>query len=140
MPASEFRSAAIKAQALRDLAIRCDAFQMEQALQAAGCNAVHSVEQRLSRCLLECSDRTGYALILTHETLAKILGVRRTTVTLVAQNLLSSGTIKYRRGNIEIVDRAALETSACRCYRVLRQRAESLLAHGPTSPAQAYGN
>jgi CRP-like cAMP-binding protein len=140
MPASEFRSAAMKSSVLRDLAIGSDAFQMEQALQAAGCNAIHSVEQRLSRCLLECSDRAGNALSVTQETLAQMLGVRRTTVTLVAHSLLSSGTIKYRRANIEIVDRAALEASACGCYRVLRQRAESLLPHGRTSPGQAYDN
>ena len=133
VPASEFRSAAMKSSLLRDLVIRCDALQVEQAVQAAGCNAVHNVEQRLSRSLLECSDRAGNALSVTQETLAQMLGVRRTTITLVAHSLLSSGAIKYRRGNIEIVDRAALEASACGCYRLLRQspsatRADQLMA------------
>jgi Mn-dependent DtxR family transcriptional regulator len=57
---------------------------------------------------------------LTQEFLAEMLGVWRTTVTLLAQELQKRGIIKYRRGKIAILDRAALDTAACECYRETR--------------------
>jgi len=134
MPAGEFRSAALKSPNLCELARRCDSFQTEQALQAAGCNAVHRVEQRLPRCLLECSDRVGDEFVLTQEALAQMLGVQRTTVTIAARDLQSAGVIAYRRGQIRIVNRAALEASACECYQTLRKRAVSFLKQTWTHP------
>ncbi len=56
-----------------------------------------------------------------------MLGVRRTTVTIVARILQSAGMIRYRRGQIQIVDRAALEQSACECYGSIRQLTDRLL-------------
>jgi CRP-like cAMP-binding protein len=130
MPASDFRAAALRSPVLRKLVARFDAFQMEQLVQVAGCNAVHDLSARLSRLLLECADRVGDDFELTQEVLAQMLGVRRTTVTLVAQSLQVAGLIRYRRGRIELVDRAALQASACECYQTLRQRARELLPAG----------
>lgn len=119
IPAADFQAAALKGTALRELAARCNALLVRQLHQAAACNARHGLERRICRWLLECSDRVGAEVRLTHSMLARILGVRRTSVTLVAIGLQSSGAIKYCRGAIQIVDRAALETSACECYRAL---------------------
>jgi CRP-like cAMP-binding protein len=137
VPAREFRSAALKSPNLSELVRRCDSFQTEQVLQAAACNAVHKVEQRLPRCLLECSDRVGDEFVLTQQALAQMLGVRRTTVTIMAHSLLSAGAIAYRRGQIRIINRAALEASACECYLTLRKRADSFRSQAWTHPVGA---
>jgi len=35
--------------------------------------------------------------------------------------------ISYRRGHIEVLDRAGLETHACECYAVVKQELSRLL-------------
>ena len=93
--------------------------------QTAACNRLHSVEQRTARWLLMASDRIGSAVLpLTQEFLAAMLGVRRSGVSEVAGELQRSGLIRYRRGEITIVDRAGLEKTACECYAFDRQRVE----------------
>jgi CRP-like cAMP-binding protein len=96
--------------------------------QTAGCNRLHSVEQRSARWLLMASDRIGSNVLpLTQEFLAAMLGVRRSGVSEAASELQRSGLIRYRRGEITIIDRAGLEKTACECYRLDKQRVERLL-------------
>jgi DNA-binding transcriptional regulator YhcF (GntR family) len=77
--------------------------------------------------LLQTRDRNdGDNLPLTQEFLAQMLGVRRTTLTLVARELQSAGLIKYSRGKIEILDRAGLEATACECYKTVQRHAEEV--------------
>jgi CRP-like cAMP-binding protein len=96
--------------------------------QTAGCNRLHSVEQRSARWLLMASDRiASNELALTQEFLAAMLGVRRSGVSEAASELQRSGLIRYRRGQIVIIDRAGLEKTACECYALDRQRVERLL-------------
>jgi CRP-like cAMP-binding protein len=125
--AAEFRAATTKGLVLRDLATRCNQLLLAQTQQSAACNALHNTEARLCRWLLDYSDRAGDALELTQDLLAQAIGVRRTTVTLIAQLLQTAGTIRYRRGVIQILDRAALERSACECYQTIRQQVDGLL-------------
>jgi hypothetical protein len=74
---------------------------------------LHAAGPRLCRWLLQCADRTGRdELPLTQEYLAQMLGVRRTTVTLLAQALQVRGVISYRRGHIVLLDRKGLEECA----------------------------
>jgi CRP-like cAMP-binding protein len=82
---------------------------------------MHEAKARLCRWLLQCADRTGRAeLPLTQEYLAQMLGIRRTTVTLLAQSMQVRGLISYRRGRILILDREGLEECACECYDIVR--------------------
>ena len=107
---------------IRDVMIRYKETLAAQAEQIAACNALHSVEQRLARWLLQMSDRIGSAEILgTQETIAEMIGVRRTTVTLVAQQLQQEGVIRYRRAHIIITNPTALHALACECYGTCKQ-------------------
>jgi CRP-like cAMP-binding protein len=96
--------------------------------QTAACNRLHQVEQRTARWLLMSSDRTdSNVLRLTQEFLAAMLGVRRSGFSEAAAELQRSGLIRYRRGEITIIDRAGLEKTACECYGLDKQRVERLL-------------
>ncbi len=76
----------------------------------------------MCRWLLQCADRSGSEqLLLTQESLAEMLGVRRTTVTLLAQELQKEGFVRYSRGRITILERVALEAHACECYHAIKR-------------------
>ena len=84
------------------------------------CNSLHPVEARLARWLLQASSLLDSDVIpLTQETLGHILGVRRTTVTLIAGSLQKAGVIEVMRGRIRVLDTEALHQASCECYRVL---------------------
>lgn len=98
------------------------------AIQSVACNALHSVEARFCRWLLTCHDRISTDTVaLTQEFLADMLGVQRTTVTAVARTLQEKKLIRYRRGVVDIIDRAGLEALTCECYGVIRRNYERLL-------------
>jgi CRP-like cAMP-binding protein len=101
---------------------------MTQISQTAVCNRLHSVEQQLCRWLLINYDllRTN-KLIMTHDLIANMLGVRREGVSIAAGRLQDKGLIKYVRGTITMLDRDALEVNACECYRVVRDEYDRLL-------------
>ena len=101
---------------------------LAQFQHVAACNALHSVEARLARWLLQVHDRVdGDVLPLTQETLSEFLGVRRTTVTHVVCKLRASGAIRSnRRSSIEI-DRPRLEAAACECYQLMRRRIDQIV-------------
>jgi CRP-like cAMP-binding protein len=86
----------------------------------AACNRSHTATQRLSRWLLLLQDRADRDQFpLTHESLSAMLGVRRERVSLSAQELRSKGAIEYRRGQVAIKGRSALESEACSCYTTI---------------------
>ncbi|MFY2764015.1 Crp/Fnr family transcriptional regulator [Arenimonas sp. MALMAid1274] len=90
---------------------------MAQLSQSVACTRFHEVDERLARWLLAMHDRTaGEPLHLTHQFLADMLGVRRSAVTIAAGGLQDRGVIAYRRGEIHVLDRPALEQAACECY------------------------
>ena len=96
--------------------------------QSALCNRVHDVEQRLSRWLLTASDRLeSPRLEMTQETLAGMLGSRRSTVTLAAGELQRRGMISYSRGKLTIIDRLRLEATACECYGIVNRTFHSMV-------------
>ena len=64
---------------------------------------------------------------MTQESLSRLLGGRRESVTVAAGRLQDAGLIRYSRGNIKILDRARLEAVACECYRIVKQEFDRLL-------------
>jgi CRP-like cAMP-binding protein len=111
----------------RSILIRHEQVLLAQAQQSAGCNASHTVEARMCRWLLRMRDLTqSDGMKLTQEFLGQMLGVRRTSVTLVAGTLQRAGLIKYRRGHIEIIDAEAMEASSCECYATVRSHYEKM--------------
>ena len=125
---AHFQEAMKKSATLRETIVRYNEGLLAQVQQTAACNALHDLEQRLCRWLLQTQDRAGGDMItLTHELLSQMLAVRRTTVTLVARGLQKSGAIEYKRGKIRIVDRRKLEKRACECYKVVSQQIDQHL-------------
>ena len=93
-----------------------------QVAQTAACNRLHAIEQRLARWLLMTQDRINSgSLPITHDFLATMLGTDRPSVSLAARVLQKKKLIEYIRGAVKIVNRKALERSACECYAVIRQ-------------------
>ena len=123
-----FRKAAQQSSELRNLIVKYNEVLLAQVQTTAACNALHHVEARLSRWILQTRDRTDTDRIpLTQEFLSEMLGVRRTSVSEVAHKLQAAGLIRYSRGVIEIVDRPALEQRACECYAGIREKAARIL-------------
>jgi CRP-like cAMP-binding protein len=96
---------------------------MAQVSQTALCNRVHNVEERLARWILVTADRAddGQELPLTHEFLARMLGVNRSTLSLAASLFQQGRFISYRRGKIKVADRKGLEGVACSCYPIVKE-------------------
>ncbi len=109
--------------AWRQLLVRHEQALLAQAQQSAACNAAHSVEERLSRWLLRARDLwDGEALPMTQELLARMIGVQRNAVSIVAHALQQAGVLSYSRGQIEILDVDALGAPACECYHAVHAK------------------
>jgi CRP-like cAMP-binding protein len=122
---------------LMHLLLRYTQALITQMCQTAVCNRHHSVEQQLCRWLLTTMDRIPSGqLTMTQELVASILGVRREGVTESAGNLQRAGLIRYRRGHIEVVDRAGLEKTACECYAVVKKEIDRLVTDIPNGDPQ----
>jgi len=127
LSACQFHAAANGSGAIRDLIVHYSGMLLAQVQQSVACNVLHTMEARLCRWLLQAHDcMDGNAIPLTQEFLGQVLGVRRTTVTIAAQLLQSSGLIQYRRGLIQIVDRPQLEELSCECYAVVRRHTDKI--------------
>jgi CRP-like cAMP-binding protein len=101
-----------------------------QAQQTAACQALHQVEARMCRWLLQALDAVGGDILhLTQELLSHMLGVRRTSVSGSANKLQQEGLITYKRGVIRILDRKGLEKAACECYTAVRGTIADALPH-----------
>jgi CRP-like cAMP-binding protein len=106
-----------------------------QLQHVAACNALHPVEARMARWLLHIHDRIDdNAIPLTQEALSELLGVRRTTVTLVVRRLRSSGAVRSSRRGLVEIDRPRLEEAACECYEVMRREFEQIFPLDITKP------
>jgi CRP-like cAMP-binding protein len=122
------RSAAEQSTTFRAAMLRHGLAIYAQIQQTAGCNASHTVESRLARCLLQTYDLSGgVKLLLTQEAMAQMIGARRNSVSLVASTLQQAGYIHYSRGHIEITDIEGLRKTACECYGSVKAQYERLL-------------
>jgi CRP-like cAMP-binding protein len=128
IPASPFRAAVEQSACLRDLIVRYSELQLGQIQQTAACNALHDVASRLSRWLLQTSDKTGSDTIpFTHEFLGRMLGVRRATISQVASRFQVEGLIETHRGQISLLKRDELRKRACPCYEIVRKHIDRLI-------------
>ena len=92
------------------------------------CASLHTIEQRTATHLLLLEDYVGNGgFDLTHENLARMLGVRRASITDVAGGFQDRAALTYRRGHVAITNRPAVEAAACRCYRHIRNTIETVL-------------
>lgn len=109
------------------LALRCVQAQLLQAMQTAGCNAKHHIEQRLARWLLITSDRARRTQFkMSHAFLADMIGSTRSTVSLAAAVLKDEGLIEYSRGQITILDFPELQNRSCECYLTIKKHLANL--------------
>lgn len=126
--AVHFRQLVQADDAFRDLVVRYNEALLSQVQMTAACNAVHSLDERLSRWILQTHDRVDDEEVpLTHELLSEMLGVRRSSVTEIANKLRAAGLITYGRGKIVIVDREGLERYACECYHTIAENSALIM-------------
>ncbi len=133
IPASRFHAAFSRSPAIRHaVQIHIRSMLMQFQLGAA-CNALHPVEARMARWLLQIRDRIDDDVLpLTQQTLAQILGVRRTTVTLLMRNLRARGAIRSDRRGLFEIDRARLAAAACECHSAMRLEVEEIFPANTT--------
>lgn len=104
---------------------KCQA-QLVRAIQSAGCNAKHELEQRLARWLLICADRAhSDTFKMSQEYLAEMLGASRPTVSTTAGLLKEAKLIEYTRGWIHILDVPGLEKKVCECYHIIKDHLDN---------------
>ncbi|CAN5253102.1 Crp/Fnr family transcriptional regulator [soil metagenome] len=117
LPTAAFKAALRSQPALRRVIDRYVAVMLAQSSLSTACLNYHRLSLRLARWLLMTQDRAGMSVFsVTHESLAKGLGVRRGGVTQAAGRLQSAGLISYSRGKLSVLDRKGLKAAACACY------------------------
>ena len=129
MEAQQFKDAADRDGEFRDLVFKYVSVLQTQTMQGAACNGLHSVTQRCRRWLLMSRDRMeSDTIALTHEFLGLMLGVRRASVSEMLRPIQDRGWIESKRGEITILDRKAVESGSCECYRIIADQQKKLLA------------
>lgn len=124
---------------LLKLLLRYSQSMMSQLGQRVVCNGHHCVEQRLCTFILQMIDRTfAMEFAITQEELGHLLGVRRETITESAIILQERGMIKYRRGQIAVLDRVGIATLCCECYMSMRGETDRLLPNRSTTPLHVH--
>ncbi len=123
IPVAQFQKVAAQSETLQKMGVQYNELMLAQARITAACNALHKVEARFCRWLLQTREIIANdTIVLTQEFLSEMLGVRRTSVTEVATKLQSSGIISYSRGVIKIIDLPSLKALSCECYQTLQDQ------------------
>jgi len=117
--AARWQAALDSSRAARQVAASFTDFELQRAQRALACEMQHDVESRFCRALLDLHRwQRGGPLAITHQELSQLLGVRRTTITLIAGPLQEAGIISYHRGIVEIIDPYALRQASCACHDI----------------------
>jgi CRP-like cAMP-binding protein len=128
MKATLFTKELAQSASMRMLMLRYTHAFFNQVAQSAACNHFHTIQQRCCRWLLMTHDRMqSDEFLLTQEFLAMMLGVQRTGVTAAAGVLQRNGLIRYKRGNVTMIDRQGLKDRSCECYGVSKKEFDRLL-------------
>jgi CRP-like cAMP-binding protein len=121
-----------ESETLRSAFARHEQMASAQIQQVGACNALHELEERLSRWLLQTRDLiSSDTLPLTQDFLSQMLGVQRSSVTLVARSLQDAGLINYRRGRIHVLDVEGLQDTCCECYATINRHFQRLVGWRP---------
>src|SRR5215212_4434624 len=137
--AVRFAEWASRSKAVRDMILRYNEELIAHIQHSVVCTAVHDSQARLCRWLLQAGDRVdNETLSLTQERLSGILGLQRTTITLICHKLQTEGILRVRRGRIDILNIAALRAKACECYDVMHSLTGDA-AHEPLQVPQMPG-
>ncbi|WP_065754056.1 Crp/Fnr family transcriptional regulator [Bradyrhizobium paxllaeri] len=120
MTSDRLRAFASELPDFKALLIKYEQFFLSQVQQTAACNAVHDIDARTCKWLSRMHDLVGPDLLLTQEFFARMMGVRRTSVTTVAGALQDAGLISYTRGRLHIVDINQIRKRACECDDAVR--------------------
>jgi len=135
VPSGAFLAVYNESNSFRTLVNRYNTFMWGIAQLCAACNAVHPLQARLARWLLQCRARTGTDdLWITQDFLGEMLGVRRTSVTLEAGRLEAAGLIKIGRGHVRILDSLKLKEQACECQHIHEDRLAQMLSASAAHP------
>ena len=128
IPAAEVHRAGRESESFRKIVALFDLSLLAQSQQSTACQALHQVENRAARWLMQCRKRLGSNDIrLTQEFFGQMLGVQRTTINLVERTLQNAGLIQIGSGGISILDVEGLHAVACDCYDRIERRYEELL-------------
>ncbi len=123
-----------RSDAVRHLLLRYTQALATQISQLGACARHHSIEQQVCGWLLYSLDRLrGSEVLVTHEVLGSMLGVRRESVSAAAGRLQAAGLIHYARGHIAVLDRAGLERRCCECHAVVKDEYDRLLSQDPAA-------
>jgi CRP-like cAMP-binding protein len=128
IPVLQFQRELLTSPALVILLNRYIYILMQQLAQSTVCIHFHEIEARLARWLLMTNDRAHEdTFFLTHVNLARMLGVRRSGVSIAASELRKKSVLSYARGKIRILNRKGLEAASCSCYRAMQGHYSELL-------------
>jgi CRP-like cAMP-binding protein len=90
---------------------------IEQISQKVICNNYHQLKERFCSWLLMLQNRNGgNRFFLTHEQIARFLGVHRPGISQITLKLRQRGIIDYWRGQIIILKHQELKKLTCSCF------------------------
>jgi CRP-like cAMP-binding protein len=136
MRADDFREALTRGGQLQRLLLHYAHALMSQISQSVVCNVRHKIDGRFVRWLLMFQDRAeADEFELTHEFMAGMLGVTRSSIGEAVRKLQEMGLVSYDRGRFRVVNRAAMEQMACECYEVVRDEYDGLYKNSPDERA-----
>lgn len=122
MSADDFRKLVAESSTMAELCLTNADLLLDQTRITAACNSFHDVEERFCRWVLHTADRAeSDRFVMKQELLSEMMGVRRTSVTDVANRLQKRGAIAYSRGKMQLLDRRVLQDLSCECYGMLKR-------------------
>ena len=126
IPASAVKRLALNVPEFHQAIISYEQFLIGQIQQTAACNALHQTDARLCKWFLRMHSLAGPELDLIQEFLAQMLGVQRTSVSSIANDLQRAGMISYSRGKVRLLDVEKIRRTSCECETAVRSHYRAL--------------
>lgn len=94
---------------------------IKQVSQRVVCLCFHQIEARLCNWLLMLYLRSKSSrYLLSHEEIARSIGVHRPSITQTVKNLRKKGLINYGRREIVVLDWNKMRENACECFELIK--------------------